>query len=93
MILTVRLTPRAGADRIEGWAMDAAGRPVLKVRVAAPPVDGAANAALIALLAKALKRPKSAISLLTGDTARIKRLEIDGLSEAEVTAAFGPAAP
>ena len=94
MILTVRLTPRAGADRIEGWAADAAGRPVLKVRVAAPPVEGAANAALIALLAKQLKRPKSAISLLTGDTARIKRLQIDGLSEAEVAAALvaGPPA-
>lgn len=89
MILTVRLTPRAGADRIEGWAADAAGRPVLKVRVAAPPVEGAANAALIGLLAKALKRPKSAISLVAGDTARIKRLQIDGLSEGDLAAAFG----
>ena len=65
-----------------------------KIQLKAPPVDGAANAALIALLAKQLKRPKSAISLLTGDTARIKRLQIDGLSEAEVAAALvaGPPA-
>ena len=46
MKLHVRLTPRAAADRVEGWETDPAGRPVLRVRVRAAPVDGAANAAL-----------------------------------------------
>lgn len=84
MILTVRLTPRAGSDRIEGWAADAAGRPVLKVRVAAPPVDGAANAALIALLAKQLKRPKSAISLLYAEIAKADGATRAALMEAHL---------
>jgi hypothetical protein len=56
-VLAVRLTPRGGRDAVDGWALDADGRPYLKVRVASPPVDGAANAALLAFLAKTLKIP------------------------------------
>jgi uncharacterized protein YggU (UPF0235/DUF167 family) len=89
MRLTVRLTPKGGRDRIEGWARDEAGRPYLKVRVAAPPVDGAANAALVALIAKAIARPRSAVVLAGGATARLKVLEIEGLDEAGLAAAFG----
>ena len=76
--LTVRLTPRARADRILGFATDAHGQRVLKVAVAAAPVDGAANAALIKLLAKRLDIPKSAITLVSGASARIKRLTLAG---------------
>jgi len=68
--------PRAGADRIMGFETDARGQRVLKVAVTAPPVDGAANQALIALLAKRLKIPKSSVSLVTGASARIKRLAV-----------------
>ncbi len=75
--LRVRLTPRGGRDRIEGW-IDADGERLLKVRVAAPPVDGAANAAVIALLAKALRLPKSSLTLVAGETARIKTVAIAG---------------
>ena len=78
MRLTVRVTPRGGRDAIEGWTADADGRPVLKVRVAAAATDGQANAALIALLAKTLGRPKSAVTLVRGETARIKQLEVEG---------------
>jgi uncharacterized protein YggU (UPF0235/DUF167 family) len=74
----VRLTPRAGADRIIGFDIDARGQRVLKVAVAAAPVDGAANAALIKLLAKRLGIPKSAITLISGASARIKRLALAG---------------
>ena len=49
--LTVRLTPRADGDRIDGWTADGAGRPLLKVRTAAVPTDGKANAALGRLIA------------------------------------------
>lgn len=86
--LTVRVTPRGGRDAVEGWTQDEAGRPVLKLRVSAAAAEGAANAAVIKLVAKALRRPKSAVRIAAGETARVKRLEIDG-EPAELDAAFG----
>ena len=85
--LHVRLTPKAAADRIDGWGEDEYGRPVLKVRVRSAPIEGRANEALIAFLAKTLGVPKSRVRLHAGDTARLKTLDIEGLSEAEVYAA------
>jgi uncharacterized protein (TIGR00251 family) len=90
MRLAVRVTPKGSRDGLDGWALDPEGRPYLKVRVSAPPSDGAANAALIAFLAKALKRPKSALSIVSGETARLKMIEIDGLDDAAADAVFGP---
>ena len=89
MRLTVRVSPRGGRDAVEGWARDEAGRPVLKLRVAAAAADGAANASVIVLLAKALGRPKSALSILRGAAARVKQIEIDGLDEAEAYRRLG----
>lgn len=89
-LLAVRLTPRGGRDAVDGWALDADGRPYLKVRVASPPVDGAANAALLAFLAKSLKVPRSAVRLTAGDTARLKRLELNGVTAEDLIKAFGP---
>lgn len=51
---------------------------MLRVRVKAVPDKGKANAAVIAVLAKALGLPKSALTLVAGDTARIKTIAIDG---------------
>ena len=76
--LAVRLTPRGGREAIDGWAVDGEGRPYLKVRVAAPPVEGAANAALIAFLAKALGVSKSSLSIASGAGARLKLIDIAG---------------
>lgn len=90
MRLAVRLTPRAGRDAVEGWATDAAGRPFLKARVAAPPVEGEANAALTALLARRLGVGRSAVRIASGDTARLKQIDVEGVDEAVMTAAFGP---
>ena len=73
----VRLTPRAGADRIEG-VVDG----VLKARVAAPPVDGAANEALLRLVADALGLPRRRVRLAAGATNRRKVMEVEGV-EAE----------
>ncbi|SRR5260221_836192 len=81
--LTVRLMPRAGADRIIGLETDERGLAVLKVAVTAAPVDGAANTALIKLLAKQLGLPKSAITLVAGAGARVKRLALVG-DEADI---------
>lgn len=89
--LTVRLTPRGGRDAVEGWVRDADGAPCLKVRVASPPVDGAANEALERLIAAMLKVPGGAVTIVSGQQARVKRLEIAGVDEADVTRAFGAA--
>jgi uncharacterized protein YggU (UPF0235/DUF167 family) len=87
--LVVRLTPRGGRDAIEGWARDADGRAYLRVRVAAAPVDGAANIALERLIAKTLKRPRGAVRIVAGDHARLKHLEIEGVDETDLRRAFG----
>ena len=84
--LAVKLTPGAASDRIDGWDADAEGRPVLKVRVRARPVEGEANEALIRLLAKALGLPRSAVSVQRGGQSRTKSLVIEGLSEDEAKA-------
>ena len=84
--LPVRLTPGASADRIDGWDVDADGRPVLKVRVRARPVEGEANEALIKLLAKALGLAKSSVVLLRGGQSRTKMVEVEGLSGDELKA-------
>jgi len=87
--LAVRVTPRGGRDAIEGWSTDADGRPLLKLRVAAAASDGQANAAMIALVAEALGVPKSAVRLVRGETARVKRLEVEGADAAGLARAFG----
>ena len=86
MRLFVRLTPKSSVERIDGWDMDDKGRRFLKVRVRAAPIEGRANEALIAFLAKSLKLPKSRFTLVTGDTARLKQIEIEGMDEAELMA-------
>ncbi len=75
--LTIRVTPKGGRDAVDGWAVDGAGRPVLKVRVGAAAAEGAANAAVVVLIARTLGLPKSAVRIAAGETARVKRLEID----------------
>ncbi|WP_292070759.1 DUF167 domain-containing protein [Brevundimonas sp. UBA7534] len=87
--LPVRLQPGAAREGIDGWYVDADGRPVLKVRVRARPVEGEANAALVALIARSLGVPRRAVGLARGGQSRLKMLEIDGLDEAEVRARLG----
>lgn len=76
--LSVRLTPNGGRDGIAGVEVNAAGESHLKAKVTAVPEKGKANKMLIALLAKAIRMPKSTISIVSGDTARQKILRIDG---------------
>lgn len=80
--LAVRVTPRSARDGIEGVRAEADGRSVLAVRLTAPPVDGEANAALIAYLAKALRVRKADIAIRSGETGRTKRLHITGDAQA-----------
>ena len=78
VIVTVRLTPKGGRDAIEGVDSLADGTEVLKARVRAAPHEGAANAALLRLMATALGVPPRQVTLAGGATARIKQVGIEG---------------
>jgi hypothetical protein len=77
--LSLRVQPRASRDEIVGW-QDA----TLRLRVTAPPVAGAANAAVTRLLAKALGVSLSSINVVSGLQGRTKTVEITGLAHAEI---------
>lgn len=82
--LVVRVTPRSGDDRIDGWTTDASGEPVLKIRVRAAPTDGSANAAVVDLLSAKLGVPRSRVALVRGAASRVKWFRIGGLSHDDV---------
>ena len=86
LVVAVRLTPKAALDRIDGITELADGRCVLQVRVRAAPEKGKANAALEALLAKALGVPKSAVSVVAGGASRLKSVRVDGSYDSLATA-------
>jgi uncharacterized protein len=77
-VVTVGLTPKGGRDAIDGIETLADGRAVLKTRVRAAPSEGAANAALIKLLAQACGVPPRDVVISAGAAARIKRVAIAG---------------
>ena len=81
VILTLHIQPGAKKTEITGLHGEA-----LKIRLAAPPVDGKANAALIAFLAKACGVSKSSVELVSGDTSRAKRVRVSGADAATVEA-------
>lgn len=76
--LTIKLTPKAARNALQGWAEDAAGNPYLKAYVTAVPEKGKANKALIDMLSKEWRIPKNAFTLLRGDTDRVKLIRIEG---------------
>ena len=76
--ITVRLTPKGGRDSIDGIETMSDGRAVLKVRVRAAPHEGAANEALVVLLAKSLGVPPRSVEIVGGATSRIKRVHAVG---------------
>jgi len=78
----VRLLPRAGVDRVDGVSDDG----TLQARVAAPAVGGAANAALLRLLAGELDVARTSVRLVAGATGRRKLIAVDGVSPAAVAA-------
>jgi uncharacterized protein (TIGR00251 family) len=82
--LHVRVQPRASRDEVAGVAGD-----VIRVRLAAPPVDGAANEALVRFLADRLDLNRSAVTLVSGHTSRTKVAEVAGLSGEEVARRLG----
>jgi uncharacterized protein len=84
VLLQVRVQPRASVARVEGVQGER-----LRLRVTAPPLEGAANAACIALLAQALGVRRSQVHLQAGEKSRDKLFRITGLTAAEVAAVLG----
>jgi uncharacterized protein (TIGR00251 family) len=83
--LRILVQPRASRDEVVGIQGEE-----LKVRLAAPPVDGAANAACCAFFAKLCKLPKSHVIVVSGDASRHKRLLLSGVEVASVVASLQP---
>jgi hypothetical protein len=78
--LVVKVVPKSNKTEVIGWENDA-----LKIRLRAVPEKGEANTALIAFLAKFLNLAKSQITLTHGETSRLKRFSITGISQEELT--------
>ncbi len=76
-MIDVRVIPRAPRTRVDGTRGGA-----ILIRLAAPPVDGAANDALIAFLSETLALPRRGITLVAGEKSRDKRVRIEGLEQA-----------
>jgi uncharacterized protein (TIGR00251 family) len=78
---SMRVQPRASKDEIAGEMGGA-----LKVRLRAPAVEDRANEALVEFLAQLLKRPRSAVRILSGERSRTKRIEIQGVTRQQTLA-------
>jgi uncharacterized protein (TIGR00251 family) len=74
--LAIRVTPRSARPGIGGWRADADGREELEIRVAEAPADGAANDAIVKVLAKALGISRSEVSIISGHASRHKRVAV-----------------
>ena len=82
MKLALKVIPNAKKSEAAGWEDDPRAGRVLKLRIAAPPVEGKANRAVILFLSAWLDVPRSAVSLLRGESARLKVVELpDGCAE------------
>lgn len=87
VILAIHVIPRARQTEIAGTRAGADGEALL-VRLNAPPVDGAANDALVAFLAERLQLPRRAVQIVAGERGRRKRVAIAGVSADRVRAAL-----
>ena len=81
-LLRLRVTPRAARDEVTGWREPG----VLAVRVTAPPVEGEANRAVAAVLARALRVPRSTVTVVRGERGRDKVVRVAGLGMGELEA-------
>lgn len=78
MRLAIRVTPKGGRDAIDRLIAGSDGRSLLALRVSAPPADGAANDAVVRMLAKALGLKQRDVTIVAGDTARVKQVRLSG---------------
>ena len=87
--IAVRVSPRASRTRFMGAAGEGS-ETALKIALAAPPVEGRANEALISYLADVLSVPRSAVEVIAGGHSRNKVVRVRGRSAAQVESAFKP---
>ena len=73
-VIALHVTPRSAKPGVGGWRAGVDGREELQVRVAEAPTDGAANQAVVRVLAKALGVSRSEVSIISGETSRHKRV-------------------
>lgn len=83
-IIRIHVQPRGKRSEVVGRHGDA-----IKIRVAAPPVDGAANAELVRFLAERLGVARGTVTITGGETGRAKRVAVDGLEAAEIERRLG----
>ena len=83
--LKIRLTPRGSRNEILGWEGD-----TLRVKITAPPVEGAANKACVEFLAGRLGIKRAQVSIISGEKSRDKTLSIIGLSDDDIRRIFAP---
>ena len=86
--LAIRVQPRAGQNAVVGWSGD-----TVKLRVTAPPVEGAAITACLSLLSVLLEVPLARVDLIKGERSRNKVVRILGLTEEQVCARLGRPSP
>lgn len=79
LTLVVQVTPKARRSEFAGWSRDEQNRPLLLVRLQAPPQDGRANEELVRFLAEALGCRKAEVRLVRGTSARRKQLELPAI--------------
>jgi uncharacterized protein (TIGR00251 family) len=79
--IAIRVTPRSARPGIGGWRKGADGREELDIRVAEAPADGAANEAVVKLLATALGLSRAQVAITSGQTSRHKRVSVPLESE------------
>jgi len=84
VVISIHLSPRASRDAVDGLHGDS-----LKVKIKAPPVDGKANAYLLAFLAQTLGVAKASVSLERGETSREKTVLVRGISETDIRVRIG----
>ena len=83
-VLTIKVIPRAGRTALAGTRDNA-----LLIRLAAPPVEGAANTALIEFLARSLEVPRRDVAIISGEKSRTKRVKVSGVSAALIRQRLG----
>lgn len=87
-VLSLHIQPGAKKTEVVGLYGTA-----LKIRLAAPPVDGKANAALLVFLAETMGTAKSALELISGESSRAKRVRVSGITEVQIRQRLQPPHP